>query len=917
MIPSLLAVLLLSPARAQDPHEAWRSVSTGSYRLHYPVAAEPWALEAAGRLEEIRDRTSAAVGWRPDRVVDVVVQDPYAMANGMALPTRRRPRMVLYATPPGASSGLGHYRSWAEDLIAHEDTHLVHLLRPSRSPALRGLQDAVLGIGPVAMSSPHWAIEGYATHLEGQLTGYGRPHSDFRAAFLRRWAQAGQLPAYDDLNGSDRFMGGAVPYLVGSAYLDWLALRYGEQSLRDLWARLSARRIRGFEKAFVGVYGLEPDALYGEFTAELTHAAVAAAEARPARPDTLWLSNPGSLGSPAVSPDGSRVALVVQPEIGTPVLSVYLTTEDAEDALEQDEERARLVERDPQDVPAVEPVSPEREPDVRRLRTSMVPQGPRFLQDGRLVFAAWTRHADGMYGPDVYVWDPESHHEVRVTRRADVRSPDPHPDGTWAVAVWQRWGRTGLVKVDLETGDVSPLGGPTNVDQPRLSPDGEQLAYLHLDAPWEVRLRGIATGDDRAIPLPEGLTPASLAWAPDGEALLVTAGYGGFLEAWRVPLDGGQAVPLTRTDGPVLHAEPGTDGDLWTVVLDHDGVDLHRQPMEPVQVWAPAAGTAMAPAMPPEVPLPPPAPVVPVPYGLGRPEVRLVYGGIASPAVGTTELGLRLGDVVGRHEVVSTAVLSPTLRGGGGAWVLRVLPVDVGVRAWALSSPLGDTAGGSLELSDAYVPERGELRWRAGVVGTSPLGKAVDVGLVGFGLVDASRRVEVDDGWLEGGVSGRGVGGSVALADGSAWLRAGILGAYVEAGARRGHAWAGEFTSGAVRTSFLSEGATAHQIWLPALEHGALSGGDHDARWVAVHPAGELLGLFWERHRAWSGTDEDVASLYGLRLRVDLPAQPLVALPGLDLEAGFAYVAEDPQRGALTLGDPDAVVFWMAVGWRP
>src|SRR5690606_18521817 len=100
-----LALALPGLAAAQvptthDPSGPWRTVHTEHFRLHYPKRAEAWALLAGSELESIRARVSEAVGFEPTQVVDVLVLDPFRMANGFALPLTSGPRMALFATAP-------------------------------------------------------------------------------------------------------------------------------------------------------------------------------------------------------------------------------------------------------------------------------------------------------------------------------------------------------------------------------------------------------------------------------------------------------------------------------------------------------------------------------------------------------------------------------------------------------------------------------------------------------------------------------------------------------------------------------------------------------------------------------------------------------------------------------------------------
>ena len=121
---------------------------------------------------------------------------------------------------------------------------------------------------PTVLSTPRWLTEGYATYVEGVLTGSGRPHAPLRAAVLREWALAGALPTYDAMSDTQGFLGGAFAYLQGAAFVDWLAATEGDSSLTALWRRQSARTVRSFASAFAGVYGEEPPRLYQRFVAD-------------------------------------------------------------------------------------------------------------------------------------------------------------------------------------------------------------------------------------------------------------------------------------------------------------------------------------------------------------------------------------------------------------------------------------------------------------------------------------------------------------------------------------------------------------------------------------------------------------------------------------------------------------------------
>jgi hypothetical protein len=731
----LLGVVAASapPARAQGPAALWRTLATSHFRVHYPEPFAAWAQRAAAWLEAMRCRAVAEIGFTPADVVDVVVSDPEADANGAALPLRGWPRLVLWTSPPPSDSEIGYYRDWTEDLLVHEEAHLVHLLRPSRNPLLASL----LPVGPIALA-PRWLLEGYATLIEGRLTGAGRPYGDLRAAVLRRWAQGGRLPAYARLASDSRaWRGMSMAYLLGSAYLEWLEQRAGPGSLRKLWARMTARSGRGFDEAFAGIWGNSPESLYDRFRAELTYRAmeaekrVQAVGPLAAREGELWQSLSWTTGAPAVSPDGSRLALVRRSRDRPAELVVWSTAPDVDAEKRWQEAQARQLARDPQDVPAVRARPLPRKPIYTWTSAGGGdPAMPRFMPGGKsLLVVRFLPDGQGFLHPDLFEWLPAAGEMRRITRQADLRDPDPSPDGAWAVAVRDRFGLSQLVIVELASGEVRALTEPSLervYDRPRIAPDGRRVAFgLHAGGGWKLAVLELAPGRSTAreteLAPPPGGTAASPAWSPDGRTLYAVVGRGGFVDLYAfaapppggaVPVEAGAAASsanagaaagdapppraLTRTQGGAFAPAPTPDGSaLFYLSLEPDGLDLRRLDLAArrpplAEVILPAG---LAPAVPPEPPAPTPPPVPPGPppsspagrrYAAGRQELLPLVGGGAGSAGGTLEAGARSGDLIGRLDVLALGAIatSGAPRGSALAASWRGWPVELGLQAY-------------------------------------------------------------------------------------------------------------------------------------------------------------------------------------------------------------------------------------------
>ncbi|HEY0787440.1 MAG TPA: hypothetical protein VGE86_02265, partial [Thermoanaerobaculia bacterium] len=696
MLARAIAVLLLAaPLLAQAPHADWRTMDTGRFRIHYPAPWEEWARRAAVRLEASRDRVETEVGFTIEETIDVLVMDPVAVANGSAWPILGRPRLVLWTSPPEPESAIGFTRDWIELLAVHETAHLAHLLRPSRDPLDR-LTEALLPIGPLA-TAPRWVTEGYATLIEGDLTASGRPYGDFRAAVLRKWAQQGRLPSYAAL-ASDRqsWMGMSMAYLVGSAYLEWLRDREGPESLRNLWRRMSAREERSFAEAFQGVFGDTPEALYRRFTAELTAKALEVERIMEPtlREGELWQDLSWTTEEPDVAPGGERIVTVVRKR-NQPPRMVVLSTGPNTEAEEKDRKRIeKILKRDPEDVAPVR-----RKPLARKPLHEIAGRdgsdflNPRWSADGRwILFTRFEPDGEGFYHPDLFRWTPESGSIERLTRLADVRNADPSPDGRSAVAVRNVHGLSELVIVDLATGAVRSISEPSiesPVASPRWSRDGSRIAYVkQLDRRWRLVVREVAAGRDREVALPVDAVVAQPAWG-GGDVLFAVVGRLGFFDIHRFDLSEASFEQVTRTMGGALAPAPAADGSaLYFLSIDADGLDLRKLDLSTAAAPLPqlAIARSLEPVVrrtfegdAPEVPASPAKVPASHPYGIGRQELWLHDSISWLPSNHAAEIGVRLGDLVGRLDTLAIAStpIGEGESGGSVATVWRGWPVHV------------------------------------------------------------------------------------------------------------------------------------------------------------------------------------------------------------------------------------------------
>lgn len=375
----------------------------------------------------------------------------------------------------------------------------------------------------------------------------------------------------------------------------------GGGSTTSLWEvdpageRAARRLTRGARGESSPVFTPAGDLL---FTSSRPDPAAVEGEGGDDAPAALWCLPAGGGEARAVATRPGGVDGVVVARAAGTVLLGSPTLPSATDAL--DDARLRALRKDTRTTGVLHEASP-----VRDWDHDLGPDRPRLLVStggglGSLeVVLAGAGGAAGSGADRIVLRDLTGHVGGALP---DDSSWTLTADGSSAVTPWsvpeaRADHRTALVAVDVATGERRTLLDDPDFDHtsPVAAPTGTRVACLRwrratpsqsMDV--DVVVVDAASGESTVLASGWDRWPASLAWAPDGGSLLVTADDGGRCPVFRVGVDGAGAdevVRLTPDDGAYSDVVPSPDG-AWVYAL-RSAVDA---PPTPVRI--PAAGGA-------------------------------------------------------------------------------------------------------------------------------------------------------------------------------------------------------------------------------------------------------------------------------------------------------------------------------------
>jgi hypothetical protein len=543
-----------------DPRLQFRTVSTPRFDIHFHQGEEAAAARLVAMVEEVAAEIDARLG-APRGRVHVVLVDQTDVANGWATIVPYN-LIEIAAAGPEARGTIGNTDDWLRLVFAHEYTHVVHLERSRGwAGALRHVFGRHVLLFPNA-SLPGWQVEGIATLEESAVTGRGRvPAGDFRM-LIEEAAREGRFEPLDRAAGGVvDWPSGAIPYLYGAYFHEYLAGRFGPESLARLTDDTAGRLPFFGARSFTRVFGEPLGALWADFQARTTARAEGRRAAEADRRTRL-------------TRHGFRVMMPAFTAGGRLFYSV---------------------------------ANPHGFPSVMELRDGARPRqvttrfgGDRLSAAGDLlVFDELDIVRNAALLSDLHALDVRTGKRRRLTREARASDPDVSPDGLSIIATVQAADRRLLAMMRMpatgELGELEPIVSEAHTEftAPRWSPKGRTIAAerWRLHGPSEIVLVDTESGEVRPLVASTRGRNISPAWLPDGRTVLFSSdrdGDGFTLYATDVRTGATRRLvgAGVGAQGPAL----SPDGRrLIFVGYSADGYDLYSMPFEDAE-WTEVTG---------------------------------------------------------------------------------------------------------------------------------------------------------------------------------------------------------------------------------------------------------------------------------------------------------------------------------------
>lgn len=533
------------------PGHDWKAFETEHFEIIYHEKEELLARKAAVAAENVWTPITTLLQWEPKEKIRIVISDQVDDTNGFS---QQQPwnTVRIFAALPHSEDRLDYYDDWIRTILSHELTHAIHLDSVRAIPkAMRYIFGRTIFLHHV---QPIFLVEGLALYNESTLTTMGRNNSTTSDMLLRTAMLEDAFPGIDKLCHWPRdWPAGAVPYIFGGMFHDYLARRFGPEKFGDysmkhagqIWPYL-------FNHNAKLVFGHKITHLWKDFVKEL--------EEQYREEKTSIMQKPLTPSRRITESGGTHY----RPRWKNDTQLIY------EEAAMRTP--GRLLKYNAATDKNVALIS-----EGRTMGSWPVPGAKQVLYSRIGREDPWSEYHD------LFEYDYHLFQETRLTTGLRLRDPTIRPQGDFAVAVAQEMARTKLVKFDMKTHEATDLTGfdrfgfITQLGPPAFSPDGKQIALSvwHDDGNRDIFIYNIE-GDSFQRMTSDRSRDIDPMFSGDGRKLFFSSDRSGVYNIYAMDLDTGRLYRMTNVLSGAFYPVPCPDNKtLAFIKYSSEGYDIH------------------------------------------------------------------------------------------------------------------------------------------------------------------------------------------------------------------------------------------------------------------------------------------------------------------------------------------------------
>ena len=266
------------------PEFNWQTFETDHFKIHFHDETEYTAREAASVAETIYFPITDFYDFTPKEKTHIILTDPDDYSNGAAYYYDNK--IKIWAMPLDFELRGSH--RWLQNVITHEFAHIVSLQKSmkagtkipgayvqlmqyeeeKRPDVLYGYPNTLISYPVPGTSVPPWLAEGSAQYMyENADWDNWDSHRDM---ILRDRVVYDKMLTFNEINTfGKKGIGNESTYNTGFAFTTYIANRFGPNSIKDIFYKLSSPLEFSIDNAIYDNYKISGIDLYNDFKSAL------------------------------------------------------------------------------------------------------------------------------------------------------------------------------------------------------------------------------------------------------------------------------------------------------------------------------------------------------------------------------------------------------------------------------------------------------------------------------------------------------------------------------------------------------------------------------------------------------------------------------------------------------------------------